>query len=121
MLVSRPVESLDETVRRGIRGVPGPVAAILAQQPGIDDERVVGRRERRLRTEAGIHSGTMLGARRRLLPFGKRAYRQLVAPRGTQAALREAEARVGELVESAMDAVITVDEAQRVVQFNAAA
>ena len=41
--------------------------------------------------------------------------------KATQMRLRDVEARVGGIVESAMDAIISIDEAQRVVQFNAAA
>jgi PAS domain S-box-containing protein len=41
--------------------------------------------------------------------------------RATSRALRRAEAHVNELVESAMDPIITVDDDQRIVTFNAAA
>jgi PAS domain S-box-containing protein len=48
-------------------------------------------------------------------------YRQRVERETAQHALRNVQARVGGVIESAMDAIITVDESQRVVQFNAAA
>jgi PAS domain S-box-containing protein len=48
-------------------------------------------------------------------------YRQASARRSAGAALREAEARVGAIVLSAMDPIISVDESQRIVLFNAAA
>ena len=48
-------------------------------------------------------------------------YRQAEERRATDAALQSAEARVGDLVESAMDAIISVDESQRVVLYNSAA
>ena len=48
-------------------------------------------------------------------------YRQRTERETAQRALENVRARVGGIVESAMDAIVTVDEAQRVVQFNAAA
>ncbi|HET9577961.1 MAG TPA: PAS domain-containing sensor histidine kinase [Usitatibacter sp.] len=48
-------------------------------------------------------------------------YRARSEREDTQRALENVRARVGGIVESAMDAIITVDEAQRIVQFNAAA
>jgi PAS domain S-box-containing protein len=47
--------------------------------------------------------------------------RQVAIRREADRALDAAHARVGGIVASAMDAIITVDEAQRIVQFNAAA
>jgi PAS domain S-box-containing protein len=71
-------------------------------------------REEMFTIAAGI--GTALG-----IPTVVLIYRQLADRRYTARALRNAEARVGGIVESAMDAIITVDESQRIVQFNAAA
>jgi PAS domain S-box-containing protein len=48
-------------------------------------------------------------------------YRQTHEQRVSNAALQSAEARVGDLVESAMDAIISVDESQRIVLYNPAA
>ena len=48
-------------------------------------------------------------------------YRQMAERRGAQRALENVKARVGGIVESAMDAIVTIDGQQRVVQFNAAA
>jgi PAS domain S-box-containing protein len=48
-------------------------------------------------------------------------YRQSAVRRDARHALHNAEARVGAIIETAMDAIITVNEAQRVVLFNAAA
>lgn len=49
------------------------------------------------------------------------AYRQMAERAANLHALLDAEARVGGIVESAMDAIISVDERQRIVLFNAAA
>jgi PAS domain S-box-containing protein len=48
-------------------------------------------------------------------------YREAADRRAAVRALQDVEARVGGIVESAMDAIVTIDDAQRVVQFNAAA
>src|SRR5664279_2677940 len=48
-------------------------------------------------------------------------YVQMSRQRAANRALRNAEARVSGIVESAMDPIITVDESQRIIVFNAAA
>ncbi|HTP47348.1 MAG TPA: PAS domain-containing sensor histidine kinase [Casimicrobiaceae bacterium] len=48
-------------------------------------------------------------------------YRQAVAKVAAQFALRDSDARVASIVESAMDPIVAVDEHQRIVLFNAAA
>ena len=48
-------------------------------------------------------------------------YWQVTERRAANQALQDIEARVGNVVESAMDAIISADEQQRIVLFNAAA
>jgi hypothetical protein len=48
-------------------------------------------------------------------------YRQLAGRREIHRTLENVQARVGGIVESAMDAIVTIDERQRIVQFNASA
>jgi len=48
-------------------------------------------------------------------------YRQITQRQAVEGALHNVEARVSSMVEAAMDAIITVDESQHVVLFNAAA
>ena len=48
-------------------------------------------------------------------------YRQITRRQAVEGALHNVEARVSSMVEAAMDAIITVDESQHVVLFNAAA
>lgn len=56
-----------------------------------------------------------------VLPAVFLLYRQVADRQATWRELQNVQARVGGVVESAMDAIITIDEEQRVVQFNAAA
>ena len=88
----------------------GTVAAAAALAAGLTGFH----REEMLAAAAAI--GAVLG-----IPTVVLLYRQLADRRLTARALRNVEARVGGIVESAMDAIITVDERQRIVQFNAAA
>ena len=71
-------------------------------------------REEMLLTAAGI--GCLLA-----IPTVILIYRERVDRESARRALENVQARVGGIVESAMDAIITVDETQRIVQFNAAA
>ena len=71
-------------------------------------------REEMLLTAAGL--GCLLA-----IPTVILVYRDRSDHEASRRALENVQARVGGIVESAMDAIITVDERQRVVQFNAAA
>ena len=83
------------------------VIAVIAALAGFH-------REEMLLTAAGI--GVLLAFPTLVLIHRERAERN-----AAREALENVEARVGGIVESAMDAIITIDESQRVVQFNAAA
>ncbi|MGZ5033226.1 MAG: PAS domain-containing sensor histidine kinase [Usitatibacter sp.] len=71
-------------------------------------------REEMLFAAAGIGCATVLPALFLL-------YRQVADRQATLRELQNVQARVGDIVESAMDAIITINEQQRVVKFNAAA
>jgi PAS domain S-box-containing protein len=71
-------------------------------------------REEMLLTAAGI--GCVLAIPTLILIHRERSERI-----EARQALENVEARVGGIVESAMDAIVTIDETQRIVQFNAAA
>ena len=90
--------------------VAGTVTALVAAIAAIAGWH----RELMLTVAAGI--GVLLAVPTLLV-----VYREVSDRRAAVAALTEAQARVAGIIESAMDAVITIDEAQRVVLFNKAA
>ena len=55
------------------------------------------------------------------IPAAYLVFRQAAERKAQQRMLQDVQAHIGGIVESAMDAIITVDESQRIVQFNAAA
>ncbi len=55
------------------------------------------------------------------IPSAYLVFRQAAANRESQRLIHDVQAHIGGVVESAMDAIITIDEGQRVVQFNDAA
>lgn len=90
--------------------VAGAVTTLLAMTAGLFDWQ----RESMLLMSAVLGGATTAVA---LLAL----YRQGIDRRHAQTELRAVEARVAGVVESAMDAIITIDEQQRIVLFNAAA
>ncbi|HYC35554.1 MAG TPA: PAS domain S-box protein [Usitatibacter sp.] len=90
--------------------VAGTVAAVMAVVAALAGWH----REQMLLTAAGI--GCLLAIPTVVLIYRERADRD-----AARRELENVQARVGGIVESAMDAIITVNESQRVVQFNAAA
>jgi len=90
--------------------VAGVVTAVVAVAAAI----VGFQRDTMLLVAAGI--GCFLA-----IPTLLVIYREVADRRAAVQALENVEARVGGIVESAMDAIVTIDEEQRVVQFNASA
>src|SRR5262245_23972861 len=90
--------------------VPGAVLALLALLAGL-----FGFYPREMYAAAAV-----AGAGVALLAAAL-FYRQTRVQRASVAALQSAEERVGGLVESAMDAIVSVDESQRIVLYNSAA
>ena len=90
------------------------VAAALTALAAAGAAIVGFHREEMLIVAAGIGCAAVLPAMFLL-------YRQVADRRALHRELRDVQARVGGIVESAMDAIITVNEEQRIVQFNASA
>jgi len=88
----------------------GCVTAMLAALAAL----VGWHRELMLLVAAGIGIGLAI-------PTLAVVYREVADRRDAVRTLRDVQARVGGIVESAMDAIVTIDEHQRVVQFNPAA
>ena len=88
----------------------GCVTAMLAALAAL----VGWHRELTLLVAAGIGIGLAI-------PTLVIVYREVADRRDAVRTLRDVQARVGGIVESAMDAIVTIDEHQRVVQFNPAA
>jgi len=96
--------------------VLGPVVGVLAITglAALAAGLMGWHRPEMLLAAAGL--GAFLGAAALVL-----VYRRNVEREASRRQLDEMRARVGGIVESAMDAIISIDEEQRVVQFNAAA
>ena len=88
----------------------GITATVAAAAAGLAGWHQVGM----LTTAVAISAATLIASAGLL-------YRQFTAQRSTQRALHDVEARIGGVIDSAMDAIITIDHQQRIVLFNNAA
>jgi PAS domain S-box-containing protein len=115
-LLERPRDRVDSSPSRRLLAVWGPIIilGIVATAVSAITAWMGWHRTEMLIAAAGIASA-MLALTTLLF------YRQDAQQRIARRALHEVEARVGDILNSAMDAVITVDQQQRVVLFNDAA
>jgi PAS domain S-box-containing protein len=106
-----------------------PAALLRLQQKGLDLPFIIvsgaiGEEVAVAAMKAGAHDFIVKNMLARLVPAIEREVRDAAVRRErrlAEAGLAESEARLSAIVNSAMDAIITVDSAQRIVLFNSAA